>query len=236
MCDQMAAEADIQLSKQESHSSKSLNSSLNGGFGAGYQQQLSSSLSKTGDNFYYSFDNPLNSETQKQNFLFANNYQNSGLSSQQNTNEFNAQNVWNNNTDINPNTNNNNNNNSFNANINQPNHVWSTSSSLSDRSLANSQFSGASSPPPPSISAPTPPNPMTTVGFGMNRSNDMLNDINPVFAELDPLGKDRPFVNKSQFFAVSLYKRFSQKSKKVLLIFSLKFVYKKIGTETEANP
>lgn len=204
MCDQMAAEADFQLQQQQNLSSKSLNSSLNGGFGVGYERQLSSSLNTKGNNFYYSFDNPLNSEQQKQNFLFANNYQNSGLSSQQNNNEFNAQNVWNNNNFNNNSDNNpNNTNNSFNVNINNQSNVWSTPSSLSDRSLANSQVSVASSPPPPSVSAPTPPNPMLGTGFGINRSNDMLNDVKPVFAELDPLGKDRPFVDKSLFFAVS---------------------------------
>ena len=205
MVDQIAAEADQQLSNSYK-TSKSLNNSLNGGFGAGHQQQLSSSLKTTGNNLYYSFDNPLNCEQQKQNFLFTNNFQNSAQTPQ-NLNEFSAQSVWNNSSQSFNTVNNTSNSNSFTTNpANYHSNVWSASSSLS-----GSQLSVASSPPPPSISAPTPPNAMTTAGFGINRSNDMLYEVKPVFAELDPLGKDRPYMDRSQFFAVSLNNYFEKK-------------------------
>lgn len=196
MVDQIAAEADSQLSNSYK-TSKSLNNSLNGGFGVEHQSQLSTSLKNNGNNLYFSFDNPLNSDQQKQNFLFANNFQNSSQTSQiSNPNEFGAQNVWNNSQGFNAVDNTSN---SFATNpTNYPPNVWSASSSLS-----GSQLSVASSPPPPSMTAPPPPNAMTTTGFGINRSNDMLYEVKPVFAELDPLGKDRPYVDKSLFFAVS---------------------------------
>ncbi len=81
------------------------------------------------------------------------------------------------------------------SNSNPMSNVWSNSSSVSpsEMSFANSQWSGTSSPPNQSKS------------FINNRSVDVFSEA-PVFAELDPLGKDKPFVDKSQFFAVSLPK------------------------------
>ncbi|CAG2171939.1 unnamed protein product, partial [Oppiella nova] len=97
LVDQIAAETDVELKGQPSSPQKSLNnSSQNGSYGSAspyggqqqhqHQHRLSSSSLNAGasghtvhqntnhnpnNHLYYSFDNPLNSEQQKNNFLFS---------------------------------------------------------------------------------------------------------------------------------------------------------------------
>jgi hypothetical protein len=137
-------------SNQNSYASKSLNSSLNGGFGN--QHHFSSSYNGN----YFSFDNPMS------------NSRNIVTNAQQFNNAYaNDNSIW------------------TNSNM--------SSVSPSDKSNFNSQWSSASS---PSVSANL---------FANNRINSISNDASPMFAELDPLGKDKPYVDKSLFFAVSTY-------------------------------
>ncbi|XP_054162167.1 formin-J-like [Oppia nitens] len=223
--------------------SKSYHSSLNSSFGSSgqeyqpqhrqqqqqyhhlqQQQQQHQQQSHTGSGhpFYFSFDNPLNSEQQRQNFLF----------SQQDNSRYNNQSVFNDSTvqpiivSNNSNRNsqqfdqtfgqmskqNNNNSNNLNDLFNNTNNwaqsfngtrdsstIWSnTSSSVS----TSSQVSGTSSPAPPNIAAPTPPPSTLSDSISdINQSTDRLNDMFSMFADLDPLGKDRPFLDKSLFFS-----------------------------------
>ncbi|CAG2110696.1 unnamed protein product, partial [Medioppia subpectinata] len=322
LVDQIAAETEAELHGSPAQHSKSQNSSHNGnGSGGGHyypQQQPSPQRPQSGgdsgghnannaNHFYYSFDNPLNSEQQRNNFLFSHQKQNPNQNSYQNLNNSSNGNQ-NPNSYHNPNNNSNSNQNpnsyqnlsnfssnpnsyhnfgnnphnyqnvnnsyhnlnnsygsqQFNANYGDyqhnspqnmrnsqhfdvgsgghPNHrnsqhfeasygqnpnafnaqgvnaannyptnhmnnqnstsaaVWSnTSSSMSN----SSQVSGTSSPAPPLGPAPTPPFGGSFGGSGqdMSQSRDRLNESPAVFAELDPLGMDRPFVDRSQFFA-----------------------------------